>query len=653
MGTFVNEYLYMLNEPKDIRRVMTTSKTTRNYKYIPFIDEDGLEENDLIGSLFLIATRKPYLGFYGITKIIGTVKKDIDEQTTSLYYRLLSANKICELDNLYFLEYNMIFEFKKILGKEIFLKDFNYHAENYDIKQIKFPRELTNFNLIKIKASRIIEVIYEMNIGVVKKPYSNYKFYELFDEENIEQFDSENSSTKSSKSIKSNISTKSSDSEKNIKLKKQDEKISKLNSEIFEKSKNSDSSINVKVNKSTKPSKISKSNKYSDEIDIKIDIDSIKTLKKSNIKVEEDDNDDNDNNGYYEIKTTTKTKNKVKQLDCAFNSESDSESNSSDSDSRFKVNKFKKKNNIVKLENKNIKKSDNSDDYKYIKGKNLNDSVDSDDSDKPKLNKSGLKNTKVNKKESSESDKKIFKKDTSNNYFDNHNQDIEKIYKDNIEMFNDSSEVEIKKPLSNFDKLCLVNRFNNIKFVKDEEDEKLNNKNNDGYGQDNGNYDEDDEDEKALLGNGEDDDDEYPKEHDEVDDVEFELDSESSKNLMELQIPILWIPCDDLQAKIKNSKMTKKFFKIHYETCSKCEIINNNKKDTVSSENVSIFRKDKNDEEEMNDIIKHYKFSRNYRIRNERYKNQNYDKDVSIIFYYENPEEKVYNKCVFLLKFAK
>jgi hypothetical protein len=137
----------MLNEPRDVKRVTSTALIDLDYKYLPFIDDEDLNDNKLIGSLLLIVSRKPYLGFYGFTQIIGLVRKKINEETDNLYNKLISANKICELENLYFLKYNKIFEFKKILNKDIYLKEYNYYAsEKYYIKPIKFNKELTNFN---------------------------------------------------------------------------------------------------------------------------------------------------------------------------------------------------------------------------------------------------------------------------------------------------------------------------------------------------------------------------------------------------------------------------------------------------------------------------------------------------------------------------
>ncbi len=591
MSDFTNEYTYMLNEPKDIKRVMDTPKLNPDLKYLPFINDDDINDENTIGSLILIATRKPYLGFFGFTKVIGFVKKGINEKTDLLYNRLLNVYKVCELVNLHFLKYEKIFVFKKIMNKDIYLKDFNYYSnEKYKMKQIKFPRELTNFNLMKMNCNQIIEIIYEINIGIVNKKYQNKKLIMLF--ENLDEFDNSSSDNLSNLSIDSKISEISLVSSKSLKSTKS------IDSSAFKKDIN-------------KISKISQNN-----------LDDLSVKKKYL---------DNKNN---------------------ISIYSPNSPNSSDSDDNFALRKFKKKKEtksqvIIKTidsdsESDNFINSDYSD--KYINSKNK--IISNLDSEKDVISNKILK-SKIENEEN---------KETTNGYFKNFNPEIQKLYNQNSKLFDNSSgsstgskfkgknyEPEVTKGnLSNFEKLCLVNRFNNVKFLKDKQTEEV-----DNDLKQNGNDSEEDYDEeeelKLLKG-------EEPEEI-EVEEVDFKFDNEENKNDIKMGIPVLWVPCEKFANTLASGEgITKTLFNNHYDNCTECEIVNNNKKDIISKNSkTKILMKDEDDEEEINEIIKYYKFSKKYIIPNKEFRKYEVDKNTNIILHYSNEKEKTYNNCIFIL----
>ena len=146
---------------------------------------------------------------------------------------------------------------------------------------------------------------------------------------------------------------------------------------------------------------------------------------------------------------------------------------------------------------------------------------------------------------------------------------------------------------------------------------------------------------------------EEPEEEIEVDRLEFKLDNEDNKNIVKMQIPILWVPCKDLESYLKtDDKITKQIFLKHYVTCINCEFNNNNRninKD-INNKNIKIYLKKKDDEEEMNEIIKYYKNCKNYVISKKDIKKYDYQIEHTLIFCYNNSEEKIYNHCIFILK---
>lgn len=605
MNDFTNEYTYMLNEPKDIKRIMDTPKLNSDLKYLPFINDEDIKEEKIIGSLILIATRKPYLGFFGFTQVVGVIKKGINEKNDLLYNKLLNVYKVCELINLYFLKYEKIFVFKKIMNKDIYLKDFNYYSnEKYKMKQIKFPRELTNFNLMKMNCNQIIEIIYEINIGIVNKKYQKKKLIQLF--ENLEEFDdssSDNISNFSNNSKVSGISlvstkpaVKSTDSstlKKDIRKITENLQIAYNKNSVLSDSSDSDDNFALRKFKKKKETKS-------------------KVIVKSNDSGSESDNFINSD---YTDKYLN-TKNKIKVI--------------SDSDSDKEVN--------LKLKSK-LEKN-----YNYNKDDN-DDNEDNDD------NNNQSKQVNQIKKVSEENKK-------TNGYFKNYNPEIQKLYNQNSKLFDNSSgssngskskgknfEPEITKGnLSNFEKLCLVNRLNNVKLLKDKktEENEDNFKNVTNSINEKDDYDEE-EDLRLLKG-------EEPEEV-EVEEVNFKFDNKENSNDVKMGIPILWIPCEEFGNILSNGKgVTKTLFNTHYDNCSECEIVNNNKKDIINKNSkTKILMKDEEDEEEMSEIIRYYKFCKKYIIPNKEFKKYEADKNTNVILHYSNQEEKTYNNCIFIL----
>jgi hypothetical protein len=171
-----NEYMYMLTNMKDMIRI---EKLNDKYKYLPFINENNIEDQQLINSLFLISIRKPIMEFYGFTIIKNILKKSNDSEL-NIFKKLIIANNIVEVDNLYFLEYEYIFKFKNILSKKILIKELNDCVVNYNLNKIKFPSQMSSFEIINSYSTVIINMILNLYSNKIKIFYKKLNIIEQF-----------------------------------------------------------------------------------------------------------------------------------------------------------------------------------------------------------------------------------------------------------------------------------------------------------------------------------------------------------------------------------------------------------------------------------------------------------------------------------------
>lgn len=141
-------------------------------------------------------------------------------------------------------------------------------------------------------------------------------------------------------------------------------------------------------------------------------------------------------------------------------------------------------------------------------------------------------------------------------------------------------------------------------------------------------------------------------ETEEYEDNNFKLDKEEISKIVKMEIPILWIPCLTLKTKIKKESISKSILNNHYRNCDLCEVINNNRNE-IELEKILFSYKDDENSEELNEIIKYYKFTKNYIILKKDIKNNNIDLEKLNLFYYDNKNEEVYNECIFILQSKK
>ncbi len=188
------------------------------------------------------------------------------------------------------------------------------------------------------------------------------------------------------------------------------------------------------------------------------------------------------------------------------------------------------------------------------------------------------------------------------------------------------------KPLSSFQKLCNINKYSNIEFL-----------------------DEAKKDESTSDSDSESEDLDAEKKSDseiEVDEITFELQDENPKNLINFDIPILWVPCEELCKSILGKKISKIYLQNHYSQCDKCETTDNNNKNNIKIENLQVTHRNNSDLKEMNSIIKHYKYLKPYSMTKKFYKDT-YSKETNILLFYSNSDEKFYNNCMFILNINK
>jgi hypothetical protein len=141
-------------------------------------------------------------------------------------------------------------------------------------------------------------------------------------------------------------------------------------------------------------------------------------------------------------------------------------------------------------------------------------------------------------------------------------------------------------------------------------------------------------------------------ETEEYEDNNFKLDKEEISNIVQMKIPILWIPCTILKTKIKKESITKSVLNNHYRNCDLCEVINNNRNE-IDLEKILFSYKDDENSDELNEIIKYYKFTKNYIILKKNVKKYKIDLEKLNLFYYDNKNEEIYNECIFILQSKK
>lgn len=128
---------------------------------------------------------------------------------------------------------------------------------------------------------------------------------------------------------------------------------------------------------------------------------------------------------------------------------------------------------------------------------------------------------------------------------------------------------------------------------------------------------------------------------------ETESEEEEEEKLKQYCIPILWSCCENLITLINNSTIKKKDLKHHYSCCDDCEINNNN--DDVKNIDLNKCRLGRYDKKDIKHIIKSYARGINLQL-DEKDSNKLELSDNIVSLFYNEKEEDVYDKCIFIVK---
>ena len=118
---------------------------------------------------------------------------------------------------------------------------------------------------------------------------------------------------------------------------------------------------------------------------------------------------------------------------------------------------------------------------------------------------------------------------------------------------------------------------------------------------------------------------------------------------IQMNIPILWIPCKKLISLINEDDLTKNLLINHYKKCNCCDFNNNNNKDLDFNKKL-LFRKTDN-LLEIKKITNNYQSSKDNIISEKKFKNYEYDlKKINLVYVQlEEVENYIYNNCIFIL----
>jgi hypothetical protein len=150
------------------------------------------------------------------------------------------------------------------------------------------------------------------------------------------------------------------------------------------------------------------------------------------------------------------------------------------------------------------------------------------------------------------------------------------------------------------------------------------------------------------------------------------------EEIIEMNIPILWIPCKNLIKIFNEAKLFKKILEMHYKKCEKCEINNNNRIDPDFNKKIMLkeleiidsiktntknLKKQSNvdciesgtskmitlnNKKEIATIINCYQTANKFNDTRNNFNLYEYDETKINIVYYKNTEH-IYNTCMFII----
>lgn len=136
-------------------------------------------------------------------------------------------------------------------------------------------------------------------------------------------------------------------------------------------------------------------------------------------------------------------------------------------------------------------------------------------------------------------------------------------------------------------------------------------------------------------------------ENEETENEEFE---EDNTEMTQMDIPILWIPCNKILEKMENLKIKKNDIIYHYKECETCEIVDNNRKLLeITNKKINFHIKENEEDKEFIDkIIDFYQIAKKYIEKKELFENFGLEEDKINIIFYKNIGE-IYDESFFII----
>lgn len=127
-------------------------------------------------------------------------------------------------------------------------------------------------------------------------------------------------------------------------------------------------------------------------------------------------------------------------------------------------------------------------------------------------------------------------------------------------------------------------------------------------------------------------------------------DEEEDINVVVMNIPIVWNPCNEIIDKMENMDIKKKDILEHYKKCDICEVVDNNRI-AINFDNKKINLHIKQNEEDtnfINKIIDDYQLTKKYIEKNNLFEDFGLEENKINIIYYKC-EGELYNNSFFII----
>lgn len=134
-------------------------------------------------------------------------------------------------------------------------------------------------------------------------------------------------------------------------------------------------------------------------------------------------------------------------------------------------------------------------------------------------------------------------------------------------------------------------------------------------------------------------------ENEESEEEEDEEINETDDEMIEYNVPILWIPCNDIIERMDNSTIKKSLLLEHYKKCEKCDINDNNKFPLEFNKKINLLYIEEKTTL-INNIINAYTHAKKYLDKLEIIDDINND-IINMIYY--RCEDELYDKCIFVV----